>query len=57
MKRYKRLIPQHSKRVRLLNTNKYGLLVEFNCHKSFIKWDGTDRIVKVLNCKLEFLPN
>ncbi len=55
MKRPKILISEHCKRVRLINTNKYGSIVEFMCYKSLIRWDGTNRAVKVLNCKLEFL--
>ena len=55
MKRPKRIIPEHCKRVKLIDTNKYGAIVEFNCYRSFIKWDGTNRAVQVLNSKLEFL--
>jgi hypothetical protein len=55
MKRSKILKPEHCKRVRLKDTNKYGSLVEFICYKSLVKWDGTDRVIKVLNNKLDFI--
>jgi hypothetical protein len=49
------MIPDHCKRVRLIGTDKYSSIIEFKCNKSFIRWDSDKRIVRVLNCKLEFL--
>lgn len=49
------MIPDHCKRVRLIGTDKYGSVIEFKCNKSSIKLDGTNRVIKVLNSKLEFL--
>lgn len=55
MKHSKRIRPEHCKRVKLIGFNKYGSVINFNCPKSSIKWDGTDRVVNILNCKLDFL--
>lgn len=58
-KPYKRkpkwLLKPKSTRVKLKSANKYGAIVEMQCGKSLIRWDGTTRIVKVDNDKLEFL--
>ena len=59
MKPHKRkpkwLLNPPSSRCKLKSADKYGAIVEFKCGKSLIRWDGTTRIIKVDNSKLQFL--